>query len=128
VLAGKKRSDQVLIVDTIGHLSALYSIGKLAIIGGGSGKGIHNILEATGHGLPVVFGSNYQRFQEAMDLVSLRGAFSYNTPSEGAELIIDLLSDEEKYQKSSEICREYTVKNQGAVSRILLKVFSMEKA
>ena len=66
---------RVVIVDTIGQLSYLYRYGTLAYIGGGFGKGIHNILEAATYGLPVIFGPNHQKFSEAMELVQLGGAF-----------------------------------------------------
>ena len=57
-------------------LSSLYRYGNVAYIGGGFGKGIHNILEAATYGLPVLFGPRYGKFQEAVDLIRLGGAFS----------------------------------------------------
>lgn len=66
---------QVLIIDNIGMLSSLYSYGDIAYIGGGFGAGIHNILEAAVFGLPVLFGPNYQKFNEAKELVALQTAF-----------------------------------------------------
>ena len=56
---------QVLIIDNIGMLSALYQYGDIAYIGGGFGVGIHNTLEAAAFGLPVIFGPNYAKFNEA---------------------------------------------------------------
>ncbi|MDA3779752.1 MAG: 3-deoxy-D-manno-octulosonic acid transferase, partial [Bacteroidales bacterium] len=69
-------SVRVLIVDNIGLLSSIYKYANIAYIGGGFGKGIHNILEAACYSIPVIFGSNYYKFNEAVELVKKRGAFS----------------------------------------------------
>ena len=68
------RKHQTLIIDNIGLLSAVYQYGKVAYIGGGFGKGIHNIQEALAFGLPVIFGPEYMKFKEAVELVALKGA------------------------------------------------------
>lgn len=70
---------RVLIIDTIGVLSAIYRYGSVAYIGGGFGKGIHNTLEAATYGIPVIFGPNHQKFKEAMDLIAAGGGFNINT-------------------------------------------------
>lgn len=67
---------QVMIIDNIGLLSAIYSYGDIAYIGGGFGVGIHNTLEAAAFGLPVIFGPKYDKFQEAKDLIQIGGAAS----------------------------------------------------
>ncbi|MDZ7612394.1 MAG: glycosyltransferase N-terminal domain-containing protein [Flavobacteriaceae bacterium] len=69
----KDRSEnaQVFIIDTIGILTKIYSYADLAYVGGGFGKsGIHNVLEPAVFGCPLVIGPNYQKFQEAADLVN----------------------------------------------------------
>jgi len=67
---------QVLIIDNIGMLSRLYRYGEFAFIGGAFGKGLHNILEAACYGIPIFFGDkNYEKFQEATDLINRGGAF-----------------------------------------------------
>lgn len=64
----------VMIIDCIGILNSVYQYGTRAYIGGGFGAGIHNILEAAVWGLPLIFGPNYGRFKEAVDLVESGGA------------------------------------------------------
>src|SRR5690606_4561330 len=66
----------VLIIDNMGMLSSLYGYGNIAYIGGGFGAGIHNTLEAAAYGVPVIFGPNYTKFQEAKDLLARGGGFS----------------------------------------------------
>ncbi len=61
----------VLIIDTIGILSSIYRYGHISYIGGGFGVGIHNTLEAAVFGIPVIFGPNYHRFQEAVELIGI---------------------------------------------------------
>jgi len=60
-----KEEARVLLVDTLGDLAALYACGNLALVGGAFGPGLHNILEALAHGLPVVCGPNVEGHWEA---------------------------------------------------------------
>ncbi|MDP7567259.1 MAG: glycosyltransferase N-terminal domain-containing protein, partial [Flavobacteriales bacterium] len=69
-------TSNVLIIDSIGILSHIYSYGSIAYIGGGFDSGIHNILEAVTFGLPVIFGPNYKKFNEANELIALGGVVS----------------------------------------------------
>ena len=69
---------RVLIIDNIGMLSSLYKYAFVAAIGGGFGKGIHNILEAATWSIPVVFGPNYKKFNEAVELIETEGARSFS--------------------------------------------------
>jgi 3-deoxy-D-manno-octulosonic-acid transferase len=55
----------VLILDTIGQLSAAYSYASIAYVGGGFTGKLHNILEPGAFGVPVLFGPKYDRFPEA---------------------------------------------------------------
>lgn len=68
-------SAKVLIIDTIGLLSSIYQYADAAVIGGGFGKGIHNVLEAAVWGVPVLFGPNFHKFEEAKQLIFFGGAF-----------------------------------------------------
>ena len=72
----------VLIIDKIGILSKIYRYADIAYIGGGFGKGIHNCLEAAVYNIPIIFGPNYHKFQEAKDFISLGIAKSVNNSDE----------------------------------------------
>ncbi len=110
---------KVLIVDTIGHLSSLYRYGRIAYIGGGFGKGIHNILEAATYGLPVVFGPKYKKFMEAVEMVERKSAFSINNYEE-LKSTFDLLTyDEDLLVKCSQSAKSYIETNLGATRTIL---------
>lgn len=115
---------QVLIIDSIGLLSSLYQYGEIAYIGGGFGVGIHNILEAATFGLPVIFGPNYKKFKEAVDLENLGGAFPVKNQEELSEVLNALLKEKNKQEKSSAVCKKYVTKNIGSTQVIINKVFN----
>lgn len=113
------KETQVLIIDGIGMLSKLYRYGKIAVIGGGFGAGIHNTLEAAVYGCPLIFGPNYNRFQEAVDLIELKAAFNINNYNEFYSKIEQLLNEKVLYQKASEAARVYVKENSGATESLV---------
>jgi len=115
----------VLIIDSIGLLSSMYQYGSIAYIGGGFGIGIHNTLEAATFGMPIVFGPNYKRFKEAVDLISQKGAFSITNYSELKHNFDQLIKDENYLKQTSEISKKYVGKNIGSTKFIIKKVFNI---
>jgi 3-deoxy-D-manno-octulosonic-acid transferase len=115
---------QILVIDTIGLLSSLYRHATYAFIGGGYGKGIHNILEAATFGMPIFFGPNYEKFQEARDLVERGGAFSITDSQELYEKITQLEADHAYYFTVAGICKAYVNEKRGATAAILVKINS----
>jgi len=73
---------KTLIIDKIGFLSSIYHYADIAYIGGGFGRGIHNVLEAAVYGIPVLFGPNYQKFNEAKKIIETGGGKSVKDFSE----------------------------------------------
>lgn len=71
-----------IIIDSIGLLNVLYDLGPMAYVGGGFGRGIHNILEPMAHGKPLIFGPNYRKFPEATAMVEAGGAMSIRNAEE----------------------------------------------
>ena len=75
-LARRELSDaDVLIIDCFGLLSSIYHYADVTYVGGGFGVGIHNTLEAAVWDVPVIFGPNNERFQEAQGLKACGGGF-----------------------------------------------------
>jgi 3-deoxy-D-manno-octulosonic-acid transferase len=116
----KKAEDcQVMIIDNIGMLGRLYKYGEFAYIGGAFGKGLHNILEAACYGIPIFFGNkNYQKFQEAVDLINRGGAFE----------VRDYLDFKHKYEMinlpqnfllACEVTKQYVIENLGATEKVM---------
>ena len=113
---------RVLIVDTMGMLASLYRYATVAYVGGGFGKGIHNILEAVAHGKPVVFGPNYGKFQEAHDIIACGGGIGYSQESELEAYLNAMLPRGEAYVVAAQRGSEYVVSHLGAASLILSRV------
>jgi 3-deoxy-D-manno-octulosonic-acid transferase len=65
------KDQRIMILDTIGHLSAAYQYGGMAFVGGGFSGSLHNILEPLAYGLPVLFGPKHQKFPEAQQFLDL---------------------------------------------------------
>ncbi len=114
----------VLIIDSIGILSSLYQYGNIAYIGGGFGVGIHNILEAATFKLPIIFGPNYLKFKEAVDLVEEKGAFPIDDSNSLNKALNRLLEDKNELANASGICQKYVEKNVGSTKVIIKKVFN----
>lgn len=109
----------VLIVDCIGMLSAIYRYGSVSYIGGGFGVGIHNTLEAAVYGVPVIFGPNHKKFREALGLIAEGGAFTYSESSELAELLNTLLVKPEITKAAGMSARKYVESQLGATPLIV---------
>jgi len=114
----------VLIIDSIGILSSLYQYGNVAYIGGGFGVGIHNILEAATFGLPVVFGPNFQKFKEAVDLVEEKGAFPIENYNQLEAAFSKLINTKSELEKAALVCKKYVEKNVGSTILIIKEVFN----
>jgi len=112
----------ILIIDQIGYLSHLYRYANIAYVGGGFGKGIHNTLEAATFGLPVIFGPNYQKFQEAKDLINKGTAFSIQNENEFFGKVETLIHDSQFLSDCNIITKKYVNDNRGATEIIVLKI------
>lgn len=113
---------QVLVIDNVGMLSSLYKYGDVAYIGGGFGVGIHNILEAATFGLPVLFGPNYKKFREAVELTELGGSFSIDEYPNFEKKMFLLLEDEKVRKIAGQKARSFVAENQGATKKIIENV------
>lgn len=86
----KDTSKNVLILNTIGHLSSAFQYGKIAYIGGGFSGNLHNILEPAVYGLPIIFGPIHTKFPEANMFIRKGIGFSVSTSNEVSETIKSL--------------------------------------
>ena len=116
----KKLADaDVLILDTIGILSSVYQYGSLAYVGGGFGKGIHNILEAATFSLPVIFGPNYKKFREAVDLIQHKGGFSITDYQSFSAILTKMINNPSSIKISGDNARDYIKSGLGATGKII---------
>ena len=119
---GELTDARVLIIDNIGMLSSAYRYAYIAAIGGGFGKGIHNILEPACWSIPVMFGPNHRKFREALDLINETGAKSYNSFSSFSDILDKWLMDDGIYLKSAKSAGNYVNRNTGATKIIMKKI------
>lgn len=118
----KASEAKLLLIDSIGILSSLYQYGQLAYIGNGFGPGIHNTLEAATFGLPVVFGPNYHRFQEACDLIESKAGFTINSYEKLHETFNQLINDENLRISSGKAASKYVKSMCGGTVKIMAKI------
>jgi 3-deoxy-D-manno-octulosonic-acid transferase len=114
----------ILVIDSIGLLSYLYRYAKIAYVGGGFGVGIHNLLEAVTYGIPVVFGPNFNKFKEAVDLLELHAGYTISDSGMCLEIFESLTGDQLIYKKSCNAAIDYVRTNSGATQQIIDKVKS----
>lgn len=111
-----------IIVDSIGKLSSIYKYADIAYIGGGFGKGIHNILEASVFGMPIIFGPNFEKFVEANDMVELGAASTITNYGELRKLIDSFIDNKDLLDEVSAKSKYYVGNNSGAVDIIMREV------
>lgn len=109
-----------LIIDNIGMLSRLYHYAHITFVGGSFRKsGVHNVLEAAVYGRPVLYGPEYKKYSEAVELVRSGGGICVKDAGECTETLRSLLQKKEEYELSCRQSRDYVWKNKGATERIL---------
>lgn len=115
---------RVVIIDTIGMLSLLYRFGKYSYVGGGFGRGIHNILEAAVYGKPVFFGPNFKKFREARDLKAMGCGIVVKKSSDLKAEFSKLEANADEYTKLSLKSQKYIEDRKGA-TEILMNFLRM---
>ena len=121
--SSKNSKSNLLIVDSIGLLSTIYSYADIAYVGGGmSTSGLHNTMEPAVFKIPIVIGKNYQNFNEAKDLVKAGGILSVKSTNDFNKKIDLLLSNKKKREELGEINYNYIKLNSGATKKVLKKI------
>ena len=111
---------QCLIIDCFGLLSSIYHYGEVAYVGGGFGVGIHNVLEAAVWNVPVLFGPNNKRFQEAQELLASGGGIEISDYDTFASQMQRFISDRQLLKECGSKAGEY-VKGKAGATEIVLK-------
>jgi len=111
---------EVLIIDTIGILTKIYSYADIAYVGGAIGNtGLHNILEPATFGIPIIIGHNFHKFPEAVQLRKLAGLFSIKNSEECSKIFSKLIGDSAFRNKTGMICGHFVNSNTGATKKIM---------
>ncbi|HCR77413.1 MAG TPA: 3-deoxy-D-manno-octulosonic acid transferase [Chryseobacterium sp.] len=118
-------NSNILIIDSIGLLSKLYSYADVAVVGGGfHDAGLHNILEAATFGVPVIFGNQYRKNPEADGLISADGGRSFENAGLAADFVLFLINNEDSLQAMSENAEKFVSEKPNSTELILQKILS----
>ncbi|KAB7529685.1 3-deoxy-D-manno-octulosonic acid transferase [Flagellimonas olearia] len=112
----------VLIIDTIGLLTKIYSYAEMAYVGGGFATGLHNTLEPAVYGIPVVIGPNYEGFKEAEDLVALKGVIPVSAENELKSVLDNFIENPDVLENTGKINSTYITQNVGATPLIMVHI------
>lgn len=119
----ENREARVMIIDNIGMLSSVYRYASIAAVGGGFGRGIHNILEPACWGIPVLFGPNHTKFREAGHLIGRGGAVSFTGFETFSAVVEKYLSDPAALEAAGAACNSYISENKGATDKVYNEIF-----
>ena len=115
-----KVESNILIIDTIGQLTKIYSYASFAYVGGGMGNsGLHNTLEPAVYGIPIIIGKNYKQFQEVVNLIEKKGVVSVEKESDFNIISNDFTKNKEIRDKLGNANLNYVVSNKGATRTII---------
>ena len=118
--ASKLAEHEVLIIDTIGILTKIYSYADIVYVGGGFGNpGVHNILEPATFGVPIIIGPNYNHFAEATALVKMNGCISITNQEELNEAFDQLIQNAAIRDEKGHICSTFVEMNKNATEIIM---------
>ena len=112
---------EVLIINCFGLLSSIYHYGNVAYVGGGFGVGIHNLLEAAVWDVPVFFGPNNQKFQEAQGLKT-SGGFEISSYEDFATQMDRFAADAAYLQEQGQKAGHFVKGQSGATQKVLSAV------
>ena len=110
---------RVIIINTVGILADLYWKVRLAYIGGGFSSGVHNLMEPAIAGVPTIFGPNYKKFKEAVEILNEGAGKTIKEGSGFKETVINYFNDDKILVKSSRSAVKIINSHIGATKKIL---------
>jgi 3-deoxy-D-manno-octulosonic-acid transferase len=118
----KASKASILIIDSIGMLASVYRYADAALVGGGFGRGLHNILEPAAHGLPLMFGPRTEKFWEATALIQAGGAVAIKDKKEFISLFRKFILDADQRKLMAEKSKAFVEANRGATAKIMSSI------
>ncbi len=117
-------TENILIIDNIGMLSSLYNYATICFVGGAFGEdGVHNVLEAAVYGKPVIFGPEYSKYFEAIELLDTNGAISVENTLELEKVFNHFFTDQKDYDLACDSAKKYVFDHAGATSVITRYIY-----
>lgn len=116
--SGRSGEADAVVVDRVGVLAHLYTVGVAAYVGGGfHGQGLHSVLEPAAAGLPVVFGPRHHNARAAGELVEAGGARVAGDALELEHVLRGWLDDPDSRSGSAVAAAGYIEAHRGAAAR-----------
>ena len=127
---GNDKPREVVVLDTIGDLAAVYGVADVAFVGGSLAKrGGHNPLEPAQFGVPVVMGPSYENFRDIV--LSMQKANAIRIVQNRDELhsvLAELLANPKAARAMGERGRSVFEKQQGATGRAIEAILATLQA
>lgn len=116
--AGRAGEADAVVVDRVGVLAHLYTVGVAAYVGGGfHDQGLHSVLEPAAAGLPVVFGPRHHNARAAGELVGAGGARVVGNALELQDVLSGWLEEPDRRSTSAVAAAGYIEAHRGAAAR-----------
>ena len=113
-----KGRERIILLDTIGDLASVYSLGTVAFVGGSLvAAGGHNPLEPAQFEVPVLMGRSSENFREIVEAMRIADGIRIVESTELAESMIDLLTDRTKAREMGRHGHEVFATKAGATAR-----------
>ena len=111
----------VVVLDTVGELAALFRAATVVFVGGSLvPAGGHNVIEPASWGRPVVFGPHMENFAEIAELfLANRAARQVASAGELAPVLAELLAERRQRAELGIAARSLVEANRGAAARSL---------
>jgi 3-deoxy-D-manno-octulosonic-acid transferase len=112
----------VLLIDTMGELSAAWGLATIGFTGGSLNdkRGGQSMIEPAGLGVPVVFGPHTWNFKDAVaGLLDAGGAIRVRDETELEQAVNGLLRDADLRRRMGDAARKFVLVQQGATTRTL---------
>jgi len=122
-------NDQVLIIDSVGILSKIYSYANVSYVGGGFGNdGVHNVLEPAAFGIPLITGPEFAKFEEAIALAKIGASEIVNNKEELNRYLSLMYHDKSKRIERGKMAKDYIINNIGATKLVVNYIVNKIKA
>ena len=118
---------EIVLLDTIGDLAAVYGVADVAFVGGSLvERGGHNPLEPAQFGVPVVMGTSYENFRDVVGRMQAEdGIRIVQDKAELETALVELLTDREAARAMGERGRRVFEQQQGATGRAVAALVGM---
>jgi 3-deoxy-D-manno-octulosonic-acid transferase len=128
-LGGDGLPVEVIVLDTIGDLAAVYGIADLAFVGGSLVQhGGHNPLEPAQFGVPVVMGSSFENFRDIVaNMQAVDGIRVVQDDVELEHALVELLTDRATAKAMGERGRQIFEAQSGVTGRAVEALTSLVK-